>query len=150
MTFREMTVEDLDQIAELEQELFSVPWSREGYLSFLIRDNTLMFVVEEKGRILGYCGLIYALDEGDVMNIAVRKDRQREGIGQFMVDSMIRMAAGIGVMIIHLEVRESNAVARRLYQRMGFVEDGLRKNYYQDPTEHAVLMTKHGDAADSL
>lgn len=142
MTFREMTVEDLEQVAELEEELFTVPWTKEGFLTYLMKDNTLMFVVEEKGKILAYASILTVLDEGDVLNVAVRRDRQREGIGHFLMECMIRMAAERGVTTIHLEVRESNGPARRLYKRLGFKEDGLRKNYYEEPVENAVLMTR--------
>lgn len=142
MTFREMTVEDLDQVMELEEDLFTVPWTKEGFLTFLLKDNSLMFVIEEKGKILAYCSILTVLDEGDILNVAVRKDRQREGIGNFLMECMIRMAGERGVNILHLEVRESNGAARRLYRRLGFKEDGLRKGYYTDPVENAVLMTR--------
>ena len=142
MIFREMLVEDLDQVMELEEDLFTVPWTKEGFFTFLTREDTMFFVVEEKEKILGYCSMMRVLDEGDILNVAVRRDRQREGIGQFLVDSLFRMAKPLGIHLVHLEVRESNGSARRLYQRMGFREDGLRKNYYTDPTEAAVLMTK--------
>ncbi|HIY00734.1 MAG TPA: ribosomal protein S18-alanine N-acetyltransferase [Candidatus Blautia faecipullorum] len=142
MTFREMLVDDLDQVMELEEDLFAVPWTREGFFTFLTREDTMFFVVEEKDRILGYCSMMTVLDEGDILNVAVRRDRQKEGIGCFMVDSMLRMAAMQGIRTVHLEVRESNMTARRLYRRLGFQEDGVRKNYYTDPAEAAVLMTK--------
>ena len=131
MILREMLVDDLDQVMEIEEELFSVPWTKEGFLTFLMKENAMFLVVEEKGRILGYCGLLTVLDEGDVTNVAVRRDRQREGIGNFLMESMIR-----------LEVRAGNETAIRLYERQGFVRDGLRKAYYTDPTEDAVLMTR--------
>ena len=98
--------------------------------------------IEEKEKILAYCSMQTVLDEGDILNVAVSPDRQREGIGYFLVDSMLKMAEMIGIHIVHLEVREGNGTARRLYERLGFKEDGLRKNYYTDPTENAVLMTK--------
>ena len=98
--------------------------------------------MEEKCRILGYCGLLTVLDEGDVTNVAVRRDRQREGIGNFLMESMIRLAEERGITMIHLEVRAGNETAIRLYERQGFVRDGLRKGYYTDPTEDAVLMTR--------
>ena len=142
MTFREMLVEDLDQVVEIENSLFSVPWSKEGFFTFLIKDESMFFVVEEKGKILGYCSMQIVLDEGDILNVAVRSDRQKEGIGYFLVDSMLKMAEMIGIHIVHLEVREGNGTARRLYERLGFKEDGLRRDYYTDPTENAVLMTK--------
>lgn len=142
MTFREMLVEDLDQVMEIENDLISPPWTREGFFTFLLKDENMFFVVEEKGRILGYCSMQTVLDEGDILNVAVTRDRQKEGIGYFLVDSMLMMAAARGIHIVHLEVRESNDSARRLYQRLGFKEDGLRKNYYTEPVENAVLMTK--------
>ena len=81
MILREMLVDDLDQVMEIEEELFSVPWTKEGFLTFLMKENAMFLVVEEKGRILGYCGLLTVLDEGDVTNVAVRRDRQREASG---------------------------------------------------------------------
>ena len=142
MILREMLVDDLDQVMEIEEELFSVPWTKEGFLTFLMKENGMFLVVEEKGRILVYCGLLTVLDEGDVTNGAVRKDRQREGIGNFLMESMIRLAEESGITMIHLEVRAGNETAIRLYERQGFVRDGLRKGYYTDPTEDAVLMTR--------
>lgn len=142
MILREMLVEDLDEVMEIENDLFTAPWTKEGYFTFLTRDDSMFLVVEEKGHILGYCGLLMVLDEGDVTNVAVRRDRQREGIGHFLMDSLVRLAAERGITAIHLEVRESNGTARRLYERMGFVQDGLRRHYYTDPVEDAVLMTR--------
>ena len=142
MTFREMLVEDLDQVMDIEEALFSVPWTREGFLTYLMKKDTMFFVVEEKDQILGYCSMMTVLDEGDILNVAVKKDRQKEGIGQFLVDSVLRIAGMQGIKLVQLEVREGNGTARRLYERLGFKEDGLRKNYYENPVENAVLMTK--------
>lgn len=142
MVVREMLVEDLDQVMEIENQLFSVPWTREGYFTFLTRDNALFLVVEEKKQILGYCGILMVPDEGDVLNVAVRADRQREGIGHFLMESLIRLAGDLGVRILHLEVRNSNETALRLYERVGFHKEGIRRAYYTDPVEDAVLMTR--------
>ena len=142
MTVLEMTTEDLDQVMEIEKELFADPWTREGFFTFLIRSDALFLVAEEKGRILGYCGILTVLDEGDITNVAVRKDRQREGIGGFLLESLFLLLRERGVSLIHLEVRRGNDTARRLYSRKGFVEDGLRKAYYTDPVEDAILMSR--------
>lgn len=142
MILREMMIDDLDEVMELEEELFAVPWTKEGFFTFLTRDDAMFLVVEEKGKILGYCGLLMVLDEGDVLNVAVKKDRQREGIGNFLMESMMRLAAEREISIIHLEVRKSNETAIRLYERLGFERDGIRKGYYTDPVEDAILMTK--------
>ncbi len=145
MILREMLVGDLDQVMKIEESLFAVPWTREGYFTFLTRENSMFLVVEEKGEILGYCGLLMVLDEGDVTNVAVRGDRQREGIGNFLMESLIRLSREQGIRMIHLEVRAGNETAIRLYERLGFVRDGLRKAYYTDPVEDAILMTYMAD-----
>lgn len=142
MTLREMTIEDLDQVMELEEDLFSVPWTREGFFTFLMREDTLFLVVEEKGKILGYCGVMMVLDEAEITNVAVSRERQREGIGQFLLEGLFMMLGGFGIAVVHLEVRKSNETAIRLYERVGFVIDGLRKGYYTHPVEDAVLMSR--------
>ena len=142
MILREMLVEDLDQVMEIERELFSPPWTREGFFTYLTHKDAMFLVVEEKGEILAYCGLLMVLDEGDITNVAVRPDRQREGIGHFLMDSLIRLAEEQGVTTIHLEVRVGNDTALRLYERMGFTRDGISKQYYTDPVEDALLMTR--------
>ena len=143
MILREMLIDDLEQVMEIERELFHVPWTREGFFTFLTREDAMFLVVEEKDQILGYCGLLMVLDEGDITNVAVRRDRQKEGIGNFLMESLIRLAAERGVTTIHLEVRVGNDRAIRLYERNGFTRDGIRKGYYSDPIEDALLMTRH-------
>lgn len=150
MILREMLVDDLDQVMEIEKDLFHVPWTREGFFTFLTRKDSMFLVAEDKGEILGYCGLLMVLDEGDVTNVAVRRDRQREGIGHFLVDSLVRLAAGCGVTTIHLEVRAGNHTAVRLYERMGFARDGIRKGYYTNPAEDALLMTRYPQGRDKV
>ena len=127
MILREMLVDDLDQVMEIEQDLFHVPWTKEGFFTFLTRDDAMFLVVEEK----------------DITNVAGRRDRQKEGIGAFLMQSLIRLAAEREVTTIHLEVRVGNETAIRLYERMGFTGDGIRKAYYSDPVEDALLMTRH-------
>ena len=90
MTLREMRVEDLDQVMEIENDLISPPWTREGFFTYIIKDQNLFVVVEEKGEILAFAGLLLALDQGDIATIAVKRSRQREGIGQFLLEGLIR------------------------------------------------------------
>lgn len=117
-----------------------------GLFTYLTREDAMFLVVEDKGEILAYCGVLMVLDEGDITNVAVRSDRQREGIGRFLMESLIRLTEERGVTTIHLEVRVGNETAVRLYERMGFTRDGIRKNYYSDPTEDALLMTRRPEA----
>ncbi|MCD7867968.1 MAG: ribosomal protein S18-alanine N-acetyltransferase [Clostridiales bacterium] len=159
MILREMCEDDLGPVMEMEEDLFSPGWSRESFLDFLRRKDTLFLVAaddkemhkasqdghsaDEKGNcILGYCGVLMVLDEGDVVNVAVRRDRQGEGIGSFLMRNLTELAARRGVKRLHLEVRRGNERAIGLYSRFGFRQDGLRRDYYTDPVEDAVLMTR--------
>lgn len=142
MNIREMTLEDLDQVLAIEKENFSVPWTENGFFSFLIRQDTLFLVAEDEGGIAGYCGIVMVPDEGDITNVSVARDRRRRGIGAGLIRELIRRAGEAGVTKIYLEVRESNQAAIALYEKMGFRREGLRRDYYEEPRENAVLMSR--------
>mgnify|MGYP000037221699 CR=1 FL=1 len=128
MILREMLVDDLDQVMKIENELFSPPWTKEGFFTYLTRKDAMFLVVEEKGEILAYCGLIMVLDEGDITNVAVRPDRQKEGIGHFLTDSLIRLAEQQGVTTIHLEVRTGNGTASVFMKEWDLQKTGSARN----------------------
>ena len=141
---RQMEITDLDQVLPIEEANFSVPWTANGFFTFLIREDALFLVAEEEetSEILGYCGIILSLDEGDITNVCVREADRRKGIGRKLVERLIGETAKRGVSTWHLEVRQSNESAIRLYESLGFVQDGLRKGYYEEPKEDAVLMSR--------
>ena len=126
----------------IEQENFSVPWTENGFFSFLLRQDALFLVAEEEEQILGYCGVILVPDEGDITNVSVKKNRQGQGIGKLLMQELIERSAKAGVTRLFLEVRRSNEAAIHLYERLGFKRDGIRKGYYEEPTEDAVLMSR--------
>jgi ribosomal-protein-alanine N-acetyltransferase len=132
MTVRVMETEDLDSVMEIENEAFSPPWTKEGFFTFLIREDTLFLTAEDKSGIVGYAGLLMVLDEAEILNIAVRHDRRKEGIGHFLMQSLLLLSGESGIHTIHLEVRESNHSARRLYTRHGFKE-GFQSFGYRLP-----------------
>lgn len=142
MKIREMTLEDLDQVMEIERENFSVPWTENGFFSFLIRQDTLFLAAEDEKGIAGYCGIVMVPDEGDITNVSVAGSRRRQGVGTRLVEELIRRAGEAGVKKFYLEVRESNQAAIALYEKLGFQRDGIRRDYYQDPLENAVLMSR--------
>ena len=109
MIIREMQLDDLEQVIVLEQDFFSVPWTENGFFSFLIREDALFLVAEEDGEILGYCGVLMVLDEGDITNVAVDRKRQGKGIGKKLIQGLIKKTVQAGVTRLHLEVRPSNA-----------------------------------------
>lgn len=131
----------IDQMAQIEIECFSVPWSREALLDEL--DNPYAHYVvccDKAGNVVGYIGSRIVLDEADITNVAVRPQYRRRGIGFQLVTAMLGLMKMGGVRSVLLEVRESNLPAQKCYERAGFTVVGRRKNYYELPKEDALLM----------
>lgn len=142
MNIREMTWDDLEQVVAIENDNFSVPWTETGFFTYLMREDALFLVAEEAEEILGYCGVIMAVDEGDITNVSVKKTIQGKGVGTALLKELIRQTADKGVLTLFLEVRESNQPALALYEKQGFVRMGVRKNYYTDPVEDGITMSR--------
>ena len=132
----------IPQIAALERECFSDPWS-EQLLEDALFDPQASFIVAEddEGMILGYAGLHAVLDEGYIDNVAVAPDARRHGVASALLDVFCRFGAA-NLAFLTLEVRASNAPAIGLYEKYGFHRAGLRPGYYQHPREDAVIMTR--------
>lgn len=134
--------EHLEQIERLEDECFSLPWTRDFILSQLPDERHIFLIAVSGERLLGYVGMMYVLDEGYISNVAVAKDFRRHGIADALIDELTRRAEKLSLAFMTLEVRESNAPAISLYRKHGFTKVGKRKNYYELPREDALLMTK--------
>lgn len=131
----------ISQIEELEKKCFSTPWTKQQLLAQM-PDKMHVFIVAVSGEeVLGYVGMMYVLDEGYISNVAVSPEHRRMGIGDALIDELISRAKALELAFVTLEVRESNAPARALYEKHGFSDVGLRKKYYNFPTEDAILMT---------
>lgn len=130
------------QVAALEKECFSSPWS-EAMLEDALFDPQASFIVaeDEEGNILGYAGLHVILDEGYIDNVAVERDARRHGVASALLDVFCRFGAA-KLAFLTLEVRASNAPAIALYEKYGFQRAGLRPKYYDKPREDAVIMTR--------
>lgn len=142
MNIRYMRKEDLDQVLGIEQTLFSKPWSKQDFLDALSKKENLYIVAEDKEQILGYCGLWGVAGEGQITNVAVKKEYQGKGIATSLFDDILKKGAMIELYAYTLEVRVSNVRAIHLYEKMGFISAGLRKNFYELPTEDAMIMWK--------
>ena len=140
---RSMEVRDLDQIMIIELESFTTPWSKESF-RIEITENKLAkyFIAEIDGKVVGYGGIWLILDEGHITNIAVGKDHRGLGAGNKLVEALIKYCSGEKIRNMTLEVRESNSIAQNLYKKYGFLEYGIRPNYYTDDHEDAVIMWK--------
>ena len=139
---REMQLDDLEQVMIIEEANFSVPWTETGFFTFLLREDTLFLVAEEGEKILGYCGVVTVQDEGDITNVAVEKNSQNQGIGKKLLEEMFQRTQKAGVCRLFLEVRAGMLRRFHLYEKMGFVQMGIRKNYYEQPVEDGVVMMR--------
>ena len=138
-----MTYDHVPQVAEIERMCFSDPWSERMLREHL--DNqcaAALTALGEDGTVLGYAGILVVLDEGYVTNVAVRPAYRRQGIAADLLGIFDRFAQGSHLSFLTLEVRSSNAPAIALYEKMGYQQAGLRKNYYEHPKEDAIIMTR--------
>lgn len=142
MIVRPATPEDAQGIYEVETESFSVPWRRETIDRELSNTEVTRYyvLVRPDGRIEGYAGLWRVVDEGQVTNIALRKEVRRQGYGELLVRVMMEAAYEEGCTDIFLEVRFSNLPALSLYRKLGYEVLSIRKKYYSDPEEDAYVM----------
>ena len=137
-----MNAGHVSQIAQLEKLCFSDPWSENSVASELENPLSLWLVAEMDGAVAGYVGSQTVIDETDMMNIAVHPDHRRQGIAAALIEALIEELKGKGSHCLTLEVRASNESARSLYEKLGFQQAGIRKNYYRNPKEDAIILRK--------
>lgn len=142
IAFRKMEMTDIPRVAELEKELFTDPWSENGIGETLQQANSFCFVAENRDGVCGYLLVYYVLDECEIARIGVSQEMRRQGVASFLLHELVMFCHANSILHILLDVRESNEGARGFYQRSGFKEDGIRKNFYSDPKENAVLMSR--------
>ena len=142
MTILEMKAEHVPQVAELEMLCFADPWSQMSIESELKNVWSCWLVAVEGDQVVGYIGSQTAIDETDVMNVAVHPNFRRRGIAESLIGYLSEALKKRGSHALMLEVRASNAPAIRLYEKMGFHQVGCRKNYYRNPKEDALILRK--------
>lgn len=135
----------IDEILKIERVSFPIPWSKETFLFEILLNELSVYVVALlNGSVVGYGGMWLVMDEAHITNIAVHPDFRKQGIGQQILRELIRQATERNLNRMTLEVRPTNIAARKLYQKFGFVEKGIRKRYYQDNNEDAIIMWLEG------
>ena len=137
---RKMTTSDCKMVAELEKQIFSQPWSEQGFLEAILGTTNIFLVAEEEQEICGYIGMYQSLDEGEITNVAVAPPKRGNGIGKQLLESALEEAKKQNISQIVLEVRVSNVSAIHLYERCGFFNAGIRKGFYDFPKEDAYIM----------
>lgn len=142
VAIRQMKVEDAAAIAEMEHQTFSDAWSEKAILDTLRNPKTICLVAEKIGKIVGYCIVYTADDEADIARIAVLKESRRFGVASELIHALDVICWENQIQIIMLDVRVSNDDARTFYEKHGFTQDGIRENYYKNPIEDAILMSR--------
>ncbi len=141
MLFRPMHTDDIPVICEIEQESFTTPWTAGAFYNELTSNNFAKYLVlEYEGEIAGYGGMWLIMDEAHVTNIAIREKCRGRKLGERLLAEMQQTAVFYGAQRMTLEVRPSNLIAQRLYEKMGFRSVGIRRGYYTDNKEDAIIM----------
>lgn len=144
-----MGIEHLDEVMEIERLSFPTPWSRGAYQREILDNSYARYIVALLGgRVVGYAGMWVLMDEAHVTNIAVHPDYRHLGIGERILRELIRRAYAAGADKMTLEVRVSNVVAQNLYKKLGFAFRGIRRGYYTDTHEDAMIMWRNGLGED--
>ena len=138
---REMTESDIQEIAELEKECFSEPWSEDSLKDELINETARFYVLRDNKKLLGYIGANNICGEVYITNVAVKGTYRGKGYGKKLVNHLVQQSELEKALFVTLEVRESNENAIKLYEKCGFKKIGERKNFYSKPTENGLIYT---------
>ena len=140
ITIRRMTMDDVDGVYAVEIGTFVDAWSRDAFVSDMKNPVARYLVAEQDGKIIGYAGAWVILDESHITNIAVLKEHRGQGTGKRLTHGLLQYLSNLGAAYATLEVRRSNEIAQNLYKSLGFVQLGVRKRYYADNGEDALIM----------
>ena len=140
---KKMDLNHIDDIMVIENLCFSIPWSRTAFVEEIQNNKfAIYYVVEIDGHAYGYAGMWNVSGEGHITNIAVHPEFQKNKIGSILLRKMIELCSEYNIEALTLEVRKSNQKAINLYEKFGFSIEGIRKKYYADNGEDALIMWK--------
>ncbi|MBQ4347585.1 MAG: ribosomal protein S18-alanine N-acetyltransferase [Firmicutes bacterium] len=143
---RRMNGEDIDAVFEIEKSCFKKAWTRADFEREIYENKMALYYVAEKdGRVVGFAGMWHVVNEGQITNIALLAEARGLGLGKMLMEALFAEAERLEMIGISLEVAVGNEKARALYSSMGFEQEGIRKGYYEDTHEDAVLMWKNFD-----
>ena len=143
MRIEKMTSGHLDDVYIIETECFSHPWSKQSLEEELNNETSLFLVAKEENEVIGYIGMSIVIDEGYIFNVAVRENHRNKGVATALINELVTYGKKNNFSFITLEVRESNLPAISLYSKFGFIKAGERKDYYSNPKENAIFLTKY-------
>lgn len=142
LIIRELRQEDIEPLSRIESESFSMPWSPQHFAELLNHDYCFYLVAELDGQVVGSCGMSNLCNEGNIDNVVVGAQFRNQGIATKLMKSLMELGDSMGVEAYTLEVRVSNAPAIHVYEKLGFVSEGIRPGFYEKPTEDAMIMWK--------
>jgi len=140
ISFYLMKEEDIDSVLEVSSLSFSIPWSKDSYIQELTNPIARYLVAKIDNKIVGFVGTWIVLDESHITNIAIHPNYRKQGIGSSLLEAFLKYCKSQGCIAFTLEVRNSNKAARTLYEKYNFKQEGVRKGYYEDTKEDAIIM----------
>ena len=139
-----MTEEHIDGVVAVEEATFSIPWPRSEFEREIKENNmAIYYVAVEDGKVVGYAGMWHVVVEGHITNVGVLEETRGKGVGSMLMEKLIEVGIEKKMYGITLEVRMGNAPAQALYHKFGFKAEGIRKNYYPDTKEDAIIMWRY-------
>lgn len=140
--YRRMTIDDVQAVHKIELASFPTPWTLDSFYYEMTENQFAHYLVaeDEKGEIIGFCGIWLVIDAAQITNVAVIQSVRGQGIGETLMREAMRVAKEANTDVMSLEVRVTNTVAQNLYRKLGFQDGGLRKGYYTDNQEDALVM----------
>lgn len=138
----EMRSRDVEAVSMIEAKAFSMPWSAKDFAKLVEDNKSLYLVAEMDGEIVGCCGVTNICGDGDINNVVVAEEYRGRGIAYALMQELLKRGAEMGIENFTLEVRVSNASAIRVYEKLGFVSEGIRPRFYEKPVEDAMIMWK--------
>jgi ribosomal-protein-alanine N-acetyltransferase len=140
LTIRDMREDDIPSVMEIERISFSSPWSEIFFLNEIYKKNGISKVAVFEGKVVGYVSAEYRLHEAHLLNLAVHPGVRRRGVATALMDEELRELRGKGCVFVYLKVRASNKDAQKFYELFGFEVEDIRKKYYDNPDEDALVM----------
>ena len=138
---RRMTVADVPAVAALEAATFPSPWPEDSFRHEMTKNPAARYLVAEAdGEIIGYAGAWIIIDESHITNVAVAEKARGRGLGRRLMEALLQYLSNLGAAYTTLEVRESNAAARGLYDSLGFIAVGRRKKYYENREDGLIMV----------
>ncbi|MEK5186634.1 ribosomal protein S18-alanine N-acetyltransferase [Solibacillus sp. FSL R5-0691] len=140
--YRRMTIDDVQAVHKIELATFPTPWTLDSFYYEMTENQYAHYLVAEdgNGEIIGFCGIWLVIDAAQITNVAVVQSVRGQGIGETLMREAMRVAKEANMDVMSLEVRVTNTVAQNLYRKLGFQDGGLRKGYYTDNQEDALVM----------